>query len=104
VNGELADLMSGYSGSEQLLLELEDANAFVVSLDPERTWFRYHQLFAELLRLELRRTMAAELPQLHRLAAKWFAEHAEPIERSDIRRPRATGRMQPDCSPIIRSA
>jgi LuxR family transcriptional regulator, maltose regulon positive regulatory protein len=49
VNGELADLMTGYSGLEQLLLDLEDANAFVVSLDPERTWFRYHQLFAELL-------------------------------------------------------
>ena len=46
VNGELANLMTGYSGSEQLLLELEDANAFVVSIDPERTWFRYHQLFA----------------------------------------------------------
>jgi LuxR family transcriptional regulator, maltose regulon positive regulatory protein len=80
VNGALADLMTGYSGSEQLLLELEDANVLVISLDPERTWFRYHQLFGELLRLELRRTMASEVPQLHRLAAKWFAEHAEPIE------------------------
>ena len=89
VNGEIADLMTGYSGSEQLLLELEDANAFVVSLDPERTWFRYHQLFAELLRLELRRTMATEVPQLHRLAAKWFAEHAEPIDA--IRHTQAAG-------------
>jgi len=41
MNGELADLLGARSGSEQLLLELEDANAFVVSLDPERTWFRY---------------------------------------------------------------
>ena len=89
VNGELADLMTGCSGSEQLLLELEDANAFVVSLDPERTWFRYHQLFAELLRLELRRTMASEVPQLHRVAAKWFAEHAEPIDA--IRHTQAAG-------------
>jgi LuxR family transcriptional regulator, maltose regulon positive regulatory protein len=89
VNGELADLMTGYTGSEQVLLELEDANAFVVSLDPERTWFRYHQLFAELLRLELRRTMASEVPQLHRLAARWFAEHAEPIDA--IRHTQAAG-------------
>jgi LuxR family transcriptional regulator, maltose regulon positive regulatory protein len=89
VNGELADLMTGYSGSEQLLLELEDANVFVVSLDPERTWFRYHQLFGELLRLELRRTMASEVPQLHRLAAKWFAEHDEPIDA--IRHTQAAG-------------
>ena len=45
VNGELADLLTGRPGSERILLELEDANAFVVSLDPERTWFRYHHLF-----------------------------------------------------------
>jgi LuxR family maltose regulon positive regulatory protein len=89
VNGELADLMTGYSGSEQLLLELEDANAFVVSIDPERTWFRYHQLFADILRLELRRTMATEVPQMHRLAAKWFTDHAEPLEA--IRHTQAAG-------------
>src|SRR5258708_29271499 len=53
VNGELADLLTGRPGSEGILLELEDANAFVVSLDPGRTWFRYHHLFADLLRLEL---------------------------------------------------
>jgi LuxR family transcriptional regulator, maltose regulon positive regulatory protein len=80
VNGELADLLTGSSGSEQLLLDLEDANAFVVSLDPQRTWFRFHQLFGELLRLELRRNSPAEVPQLHRLAARWFADHAEPIQ------------------------
>jgi len=45
VNGELADLLTGRPGSERILLELEDANAFVVSLYPERTWFRYHHLF-----------------------------------------------------------
>jgi LuxR family maltose regulon positive regulatory protein len=76
VNGELADLLTGASGSEQVLLDLEDANAFVVSLDPDRTWFRYHHLFAGLLRLVLRRTEAGEVPGLHRLAARWFAEHA----------------------------
>jgi LuxR family maltose regulon positive regulatory protein len=80
VNGELADLLSGRSGSEQVLLELEDANAFVVSLDAGRTWFRYHQLLAEFLRLELRRTTAAELPDLHRRAARWSAEHGDVIE------------------------
>jgi LuxR family transcriptional regulator, maltose regulon positive regulatory protein len=77
VNGELADLLTGASGSERILLDLEDANAFVVSLDPERTWFRYHHLFSGLLRLELRRTRPEEIPALHRLAARWFAEHAQ---------------------------
>ena len=75
VNGELADLLAGRSGSEQMLLELEEANAFVVSLDAQRTWFRYHQLLADFLRLELRRTLAAEVPNLHRRAARWFADH-----------------------------
>jgi LuxR family maltose regulon positive regulatory protein len=77
VNGQLADLLTGRSGSERILLELEDANAFVVSLDPERTWFRYHHLFADLLRLELRRALPEEVPALHRRAAGWFLQHGQ---------------------------
>src|ERR1700683_5165345 len=73
VNGELADLLSGATGSERILLDLEDANAFVLSLDPGRTWFRYHRMFGELLRLELRRTMPADIPGPHHLAARWLA-------------------------------
>ena len=75
VNGELADLLAGTAGSERVLLGLEDAGAFVVSLDHHRTWFRYHHLFAGLLRLELRRTDPEDIPELHRLAAGWFAGH-----------------------------
>ena len=51
VSGELADLLTGRSDSERILLALADANAFVLPLDPERTWFRYHHLFGDLLRL-----------------------------------------------------
>ena len=80
VNGELADLLAGRLGSEQMLLELEDANAFVVSLDAQRTWFRYHQLLADFLRLELRRRFADEVPDLHRKAAQWFADHGDVVE------------------------
>ena len=65
VNGELADLLTGGSGSERILQELEQANAFVVSLDAGRSWFRYHHLFADLLQLELRRTAPAEVAALH---------------------------------------
>ncbi|TCO19667.1 LuxR family maltose regulon positive regulatory protein [Kribbella steppae] len=78
VNGELADLLTGTTGSERILLALEDANAFVVSLDHERTWFRYHHLFRDLLRLELRRT--DDVHELHRVAARWFADHADVAE------------------------
>ncbi len=80
VNGELADLLTGRPGSERILLDLEDANAFVVSLDPGRTWFRYHHLFADLLRLELRRTLPEEVPTLHRRAAGWFTVQGQIVE------------------------
>jgi LuxR family transcriptional regulator, maltose regulon positive regulatory protein len=89
VNGELGDLLTSRPGSERILLDLEDANAFVESLDPGRTWFRYHHLFADLLRLELRRTLPAEIPALHRRAAGWFARHGQGAEA--IRHTQAAG-------------
>jgi LuxR family maltose regulon positive regulatory protein len=89
VNGELGDLLTGRSGSEQILLGLEDANAFVESLDPGRTWFRYHQLFADLLRLELRRTLPEEVPTLHRRAARWFTVQGQVVNA--IRHTQAAG-------------
>jgi LuxR family maltose regulon positive regulatory protein len=80
VTGELADLLTGGSGGERILQELEEANAFVVALDARRSWFRYHTLFADLLQLELRRTGPGVLPVLHDAAAGWFAEHGYPVE------------------------
>ena len=80
VNGALADVLVGASGSERILQELEAANAFVVSLDAGRSWFRYHHLFADLLRLELRRSEPDAVVQLHRTAADWFAEHGHVVE------------------------
>jgi LuxR family transcriptional regulator, maltose regulon positive regulatory protein len=89
VNGELADLLTGQPGSERILLDLEDANAFVLSVDPARTWFRYHHLFADLLRLEARRRLPGELPALHRLAGQWLAAHGEIIDA--VRHTQAAG-------------
>ena len=63
-----------------MLQDLEQANAFVVSLDAARSWFRYHQMFAGLLALELRRTAPDEVAGLHRAAAGWFAGHGYPVE------------------------
>lgn len=80
VNGELADLLTGGSGGERVLQELEQAGAFVVALDVRRSWFRYHQLFADLLQLELRGSAPAELPGLHAAAARWYADHGYPVE------------------------
>jgi LuxR family maltose regulon positive regulatory protein len=80
VNGELADVLTGVSGGERVLQELEAANAFVVSLDAARYWFRYHHLFADLLQLELRRTAPGEVTGLHAAAARWYADHGYPVE------------------------
>jgi LuxR family transcriptional regulator, maltose regulon positive regulatory protein len=80
VSGPLADVLRGRSGGERILQELEQAGAFVVSVDARRSWFRYHQLFAELLQLELRRSAPGELPALHGAAAGWYAEHGHAIE------------------------
>jgi LuxR family maltose regulon positive regulatory protein len=80
VNGELADLLAGDEGAEAILQDLEQANAFVVSLDPARTWFRYHQMFADLLQVELRRSAPGEVARLHLSAAGWFAGNGFLVE------------------------
>ena len=98
VNGELADLLTGRPGSERILLELENANAFVVSLDSERTWFRYHHLFGDLLRLELRRTMPERVPGLHRRAAEWYIQHGQVVD--GVRHTQAAGDW-PDAARLL---
>src|SRR5581483_5177448 len=65
---------------ERILQNLEVENAFVTSIDASRSWFRYHHLFADLLRLELRRTYPDAVPQVHRAAAEWYAEHGRVLE------------------------
>jgi LuxR family maltose regulon positive regulatory protein len=89
VNGQLADLLTGGSGGERVLQDLEEANAFVVALDVPRSWFRYHHLFADLLQLELRRTAPGEDTGLYRVAASWFAGHRYPVEA--VRHAQAAG-------------
>ena len=89
VNGELADLLTGRPGSERILLDLEDANAFVESLDPERAWFRYHHLLADFLRLELRRTLPDQVPVLHRRVAEWYIRQGQVVDA--IRHTQAAG-------------
>jgi LuxR family transcriptional regulator, maltose regulon positive regulatory protein len=80
VSGPLADHLTGGSGADRVLQELEDANAFVSSVDAPRTWFRYQHLFADLLRLELRRMSAEVVRQLHCAASDWFEHEGYPVE------------------------
>jgi LuxR family maltose regulon positive regulatory protein len=80
LNGELADALTGRDDGEEMLTELERAGAFVVPLEGRRSWYRYHQLFAELLRVELRHEAPERVPELHRRAAGWFAANGLPAE------------------------
>jgi len=72
--------LTGGSGGERVLQDLEAAGAFVVALDVRRSWFRYHRLFADLLQLELRRAEPGLFRALHGAAAGWFAGHGHPVE------------------------
>ena len=89
VNGELADLLTGGSDGERLLQQLEQANTFVVATDARRSWFRYHQLFADLLQLELRGSAPGDVPALHAAAAGWYSEHGYLVEA--VRHAQAAG-------------
>lgn len=93
VSGPLADALTGGTGSEAILQQLEDQNAFVTALDGARTWFRCHRLFADLLRLELRRTAPATIPSLHRAAAAWHEVHGDLTEA--VRHHQAAGDWAP---------
>src|SRR5215471_4812977 len=73
--GPLCDAVTGRTDSQALLEELERANLFVVPLDEVRRWWRYHHLFADLLRARLADKRPARVPELHRAAAAWHAEH-----------------------------
>jgi LuxR family maltose regulon positive regulatory protein len=57
---------------KQMLEQLEAANLFTVPLDDEQEWYRYHHLFADLLRARLQETLPGLIPELHRRAAAWY--------------------------------
>jgi LuxR family maltose regulon positive regulatory protein len=80
LSGELADAITGRDDGERTLARLEGANAFAVALGSRREWYRYHPLFAELLRYELRREAAHEIPELRRRAAQWYARRGLPVD------------------------
>lgn len=70
--GELCDAVAGGSGGDALLEQLAESNLFVQRLDEQRRWYRYHRLFAELLRHRLQAREPDAVPALHRRAAAWF--------------------------------
>lgn len=74
VCGDLADALTGEGSGADTLKTLEHTNGFVIGIDQHREWFRYHRLFAKLLRTRAERELAEELSELHDRAACWYAE------------------------------
>jgi LuxR family maltose regulon positive regulatory protein len=72
LSASLCDALTGRDDSQAVLERIESANLFLVPLDNRREWYRYHVLFAEVLRLTL---TAQERSDLHKKAAGWFAAH-----------------------------
>jgi LuxR family maltose regulon positive regulatory protein len=73
LTGPLCDAVTGTTGGAQTLELLERRNLFVVPLDDQRRWYRYHHLFADVLRSHLL-AQHADVPELHRRASRWYAE------------------------------
>ena len=76
--GGLCDAVVGEAGSGRMLEELESRNLLVVPLDRRREWYRYHNLFRELLHAELRRREPGLVTGLHSAAAQWYEANAAP--------------------------
>jgi LuxR family transcriptional regulator, maltose regulon positive regulatory protein len=74
LSGPLCDAVLETEGCTELLADLDRANLFLMPLDDRREWYRYHRLFAQLLRLELARRDPALVPVLHRRAAAWHRQ------------------------------
>jgi LuxR family transcriptional regulator, maltose regulon positive regulatory protein len=77
----LCEAVTGGQDSQAMLAALHRANLFLVPLDDEARWFRYHHLFADLLQARLRQTQSADaLAGLHRRAAAWYAENGFAVD------------------------
>jgi len=75
LSAELCDAVTGQAGSQAMLAGIERAGLFLVPLDEVRGWWRYHHLFADLLRARLQAEQPGRVQALHRAAAAWCGEH-----------------------------
>jgi len=87
LTGSLCDVLTGQDNGQQVLETLERANLFIVPLDNERRWYRYHHLFADLLSQRLNQIHPDQVKLLHQQACKWYKQHGymdEAIEHALI--------------------
>lgn len=79
LTGPLCDAVTGQDGGKATLESLDRANLFVTPLDDQRTWYRYHRLFADVLRTHLNDEQPDEVAQLHQRASQWYDRAGEPV-------------------------
>jgi LuxR family transcriptional regulator, maltose regulon positive regulatory protein len=79
LSAPLCNVLLGCSDSQQILEALQRANLFVVPLDNQRRWYRYHALFAEALRTRLEHAEGEIVRELHLRASQWYASHGDII-------------------------
>jgi LuxR family maltose regulon positive regulatory protein len=98
MTASLGNVVAGREDSQAILERLEAANLFLIPLDGERCWYRYHHLFADLLRQRLHQTQPEQVPTLHHLASEWHQHNgscfrqvipAKGVSRAALRRGQA---------------
>jgi LuxR family maltose regulon positive regulatory protein len=80
LSAELCAAVTGRSEAGAILQSLERSNMFLVALDDRRHWYRYHHLFADVVRARLAHERADAVPELHRRASAWYEAHADDAE------------------------
>ncbi|MFN2234027.1 MAG: LuxR family transcriptional regulator, partial [Anaerolineales bacterium] len=80
MTSSLCNAITGICNAADVLSHLEKANLFLIALDEQRIWYRYHHLFADLLHKQLRLKFPEQIPEIHRLASQWHAQNGSPIE------------------------
>ena len=77
LTGPLCDAVTGRDGGKAMLDALDRGNLFLIPLDDQRRWYRYHHLFADVLQARLRDEQPGHVYALHRRASEWYEQHGE---------------------------
>ena len=80
LSGPLCDAVTGQDGGKAMLEALDRGNLFLVPLDDRRQWYRYHHLFADVLRARLLDEQPDRVPELHRRASEWYEQNGDRSE------------------------
>lgn len=83
LTGSLCEAVTDQAACQEILETIEHHNLFIVPLDQERKWFRYHHLFSDLLRRRLRRDYPEQISDLHRRASQWLRNNGFQNEAID---------------------